>query len=42
MPGFVNCHTHAAMTCFRGIADDLEMIDWLNNYIFPDEAKNVK
>ena len=31
MPGFVNCHTHAAMTCFRGIADDLELMDWLNN-----------
>ena len=41
MPGFVNCHTHAAMTCFRGIADDLELMDWLNNYIFPAEAKNV-
>src|SRR5450759_4174320 len=41
MPGFVNCHTHAAMTCFRGIADDLELLDWLNNYIFPAEAKNV-
>jgi len=41
IPGFVNCHTHAAMTCFRGIADDLELMDWLNNYIFPAEAKNV-
>jgi 5-methylthioadenosine/S-adenosylhomocysteine deaminase len=41
MPGFVNCHTHAAMTCFRGIADDLELMDWLNNYIFPAEAQNV-
>lgn len=41
MPGFVNCHTHAAMTCFRGIADDLELMDWLNNYIFPAETKNV-
>jgi 5-methylthioadenosine/S-adenosylhomocysteine deaminase len=41
MPGFVNCHTHAAMTCFRGVADDLEVMDWLNNYIFPDEAKYV-
>jgi 5-methylthioadenosine/S-adenosylhomocysteine deaminase len=41
MPGFVNCHTHAAMTCFRGIADDLELMDWLNNYIFPAEAHNV-
>jgi 5-methylthioadenosine/S-adenosylhomocysteine deaminase len=41
MPGFVNCHTHAAMTCFRGIADDLELMDWLNNYIFPAEARNM-
>ncbi|MRR14936.1 MAG: amidohydrolase [Deltaproteobacteria bacterium] len=41
MPGFVNTHSHAAMTCFRGIADDLELMDWLNNYIFPAEAKNV-
>jgi 5-methylthioadenosine/S-adenosylhomocysteine deaminase len=41
MPGFVNCHTHAAMTCFRGIADDLALMDWLNNYIFPAEARNV-
>ena len=41
MPGLVNCHTHAAMTCFRGIADDLPLEEWLNNYIFPAEAKNV-
>ena len=41
MPGLVNCHTHAAMTCFRGIADDMELMDWLNNYIFPAEARNV-
>jgi 5-methylthioadenosine/S-adenosylhomocysteine deaminase len=41
MPGLVNTHTHAAMTCFRGIADDMELMDWLNNYIFPAEAKNV-
>jgi len=41
MPGLVNCHTHAAMTCFRGIADDLALMDWLNHYIFPAEAKNV-
>lgn len=41
MPGFVNCHTHAAMTCFRGLADDMDLMDWLNNYIFPAEAKNV-
>ncbi len=41
MPGLVNAHTHAAMTCFRGIADDLELMDWLNRYIFPAEAQNV-
>ncbi len=41
MPGLINCHTHAAMTCFRGIADDMELMDWLNNYIFPAEARNV-
>jgi len=41
MPGLVNSHTHAAMTCFRGIADDLPLMDWLNSYIFPAEAKNV-
>jgi len=41
MPGLVNGHTHAAMTCFRGIADDLTLMDWLNNFIFPAEAKNV-
>lgn len=41
LPGLVNAHTHAAMTCFRGIADDMELMDWLNNYIFPAEARNV-
>jgi len=41
MPGLVNTHTHAAMTCFRGIADDMELMDWLNRYIFPAEARNV-
>ncbi|MDQ5986889.1 MAG: 5-methylthioadenosine/S-adenosylhomocysteine deaminase [Syntrophus sp. SKADARSKE-3] len=41
MPGLINSHTHAAMTCFRGIADDMELMDWLNNYIFPAEARNV-
>jgi len=39
MPGLVNAHTHAAMTCFRGIADDLPLMTWLNDYIFPAEAK---
>jgi 5-methylthioadenosine/S-adenosylhomocysteine deaminase len=41
MPGLINAHTHAAMTCFRGIADDMELLDWLNHYIFPAEAKNL-
>lgn len=41
MPGLINAHTHAAMTCFRGIADDRTLMDWLNNFIFPAEAKNV-
>ena len=40
-PGLINTHTHAAMSLFRGIADDLRLQDWLNNYIFPAEAKNV-
>lgn len=41
LPGLVNSHTHAAMTCFRGIADDMELMGWLNDYIFPAEARNV-
>jgi len=41
LPGFVNAHTHVPMTLFRGIADDLDLMDWLHNYIFPAEAKNV-
>ena len=39
MPGLINTHTHAAMTLFRGIADDLPLMDWLHNHIFPAEAK---
>jgi 5-methylthioadenosine/S-adenosylhomocysteine deaminase len=39
MPGLVNTHTHAAMTCFRGIADDLPLMTWLNEHIFPAESK---
>ena len=41
LPGFVNAHTHVPMTLFRGIADDRELMDWLRNFIFPAEAKNV-
>jgi len=40
-PGLINTHTHAAMSLFRGIADDLRLQDWLTSYIFPAEAKNV-
>jgi len=39
MPGLINTHTHASMTCFRGLADDLNLMTWLNDYIFPAEAK---
>ncbi len=39
MPGLVNTHTHAAMSCFRGIADDLPLMTWLEEHIFPAEAK---
>jgi len=39
MPGLVNTHTHAAMTCFRGLADDVPLAAWLNDHIFPAEAK---
>src|SRR5580658_2441265 len=41
MPGLINGHTHAAMSLFRGIADDLSLDQWLHNYIFPAEARNV-
>jgi 5-methylthioadenosine/S-adenosylhomocysteine deaminase len=40
-PGLINTHTHAAMSLFRGIADDQKLQDWLEKYIFPAEAKNV-
>ncbi|MFP3982184.1 MAG: amidohydrolase [Desulfurivibrionaceae bacterium] len=39
MPGLVNCHNHSAMTLFRGMADDLELSTWLEEYIFPSEAR---
>ncbi len=41
MPGLVNAHTHSPMNLFRGIADDLALHDWLNNHIWPAEAKWV-
>jgi 5-methylthioadenosine/S-adenosylhomocysteine deaminase len=41
IPGLVNCHGHAAMSLLRGYADDLALMDWLNNHIWPAEAKWV-
>jgi 5-methylthioadenosine/S-adenosylhomocysteine deaminase len=41
MPGLINGHAHAAMSLFRGVADDLSLDDWLKKYIFPAEARNV-
>ena len=40
-PGLIDTHTHAAMSLFRGIADDLRLQEWLEHYIFPAEARNV-
>jgi 5-methylthioadenosine/S-adenosylhomocysteine deaminase len=40
-PGLISTHTHAAMSLFRGISDDLRLQDWLEKFIFPAEAKNV-
>ena len=40
-PGLINTHTHAAMSLFRGLADDMKLQDWLQKFIFPAEAKNV-
>ena len=39
MPGLINCHTHAAMNLFRGLADDLPLMEWLNQHIWPAEQK---
>ena len=41
MPGLVNGHNHAAMTLFRGFADDLVLHDWLHHHMFPAEANHV-
>ena len=41
IPGLINCHTHAAMTLFRGLADDLPLMEWLNEYIWPAEQRWV-
>jgi len=39
LPGLINTHTHAAMALFRGLADDMPLMTWLNDHIFPAEAK---
>src|SRR5256884_3187808 len=41
VPGLINGHTHVPMVLFRGLADDLDLQEWLTKYIFPAEAKNV-
>ncbi len=41
LPGLINGHAHAAMSLFRGLADDLALDEWLQKYIFPAEARNV-
>jgi len=41
LPGLINTHTHAPMVMYRGLADDLALMDWLNKYIFPAEARTV-
>lgn len=39
IPGLINLHTHAAMTLLRGLADDLPLMDWLHNHIWPAEGR---
>lgn len=41
MPGLVNSHVHLPMSLFRGLADDLPLAKWLNDYIFPAEQKHI-
>jgi len=41
LPGLVNLHTHAAMTLLRGLADDLPLMTWLKNHIWPAEIKHA-
>ena len=41
MPGLINGHTHTSMTLFRGMVDDLKLMTWLNEYIFPMEGRFV-
>src|SRR5215469_2485123 len=39
IPGFVNMHTHAAMTLFRGLGDDMPLMKWLEEKVWPNEAR---
>jgi len=41
MPGLINGHTHTSMTLFRGMVDDLDLMTWLNQYVFPMEGRFV-
>ncbi len=41
LPGFINAHTHAAMSLLKGLADDLPLMDWLQNHIWPAEARHA-
>jgi 5-methylthioadenosine/S-adenosylhomocysteine deaminase len=41
LPGLINTHTHLPMVCFRGMADDLPLMEWLTNHIFPAESRFV-
>jgi 5-methylthioadenosine/S-adenosylhomocysteine deaminase len=41
LPGLINTHTHAPMVLYRGLADDLALMEWLEKYIFPAEARTV-
>jgi 5-methylthioadenosine/S-adenosylhomocysteine deaminase len=41
LPGLVNTHTHAPMVLYRGLADDLALMEWLEKYIFPAEARTL-
>jgi 5-methylthioadenosine/S-adenosylhomocysteine deaminase len=42
MPGLINTHTHLPMSLFRGLADDLPLMEWLNDHIFPAEASFIQ
>jgi 5-methylthioadenosine/S-adenosylhomocysteine deaminase len=42
LPGLINAHTHAAMTCLRGLADDMPLMTWLDKFVFPVEANITK